>query len=331
MNIFITGINGFIGSSLARHLAQMGHNVSGSVRDSSDLSFLNDLQINIFTGAINDKAFLSTCFKGQEIIFHVAGLASDWGTKRAYYNTNVIGTMNVAQAALAAGVKRLVFVSSTAVYGLMGYRYRTENDPRPVKNFPYAETKREAEDWLRSFAVENNFPITIVQPANVFGPNDRTFFIKFADGLKKGMVRFIQHGTAWTCPTYIDNLTRALWLAATHQDAVNETFIISDGLEINWHQFVEKICRELEVPVPRSSLGFHFVYLISTIIEIIYQALPVQKEPPINRYRIRNFGIDYHFSIEKAKRVLGFSPTVDIDEAVRRTVQWYKEFREKKP
>jgi nucleoside-diphosphate-sugar epimerase len=331
MNIFITGVNGFIGSSLARYLVKLGHRVSGSVRDSSDLSFLNDLHINSFTGTINDEDFLARCFHEQEIIFHVAGLASDWGSKRAYYQTNVIGTMNVAQEAFRAGVKRLVFISSTAVYGLMGYRYRTENDPRPTKNFPYAETKREAEDWLLSFAIENNFPITIVQPANVFGPNDRTFFIKFADGLKKGMVRFINQGNAWTCPTYIDNLTHALWLAATHQDAVNETFIISDGLEINWRQFVEKICRELAVPVPRVSLGFRLVYLISSIIELAYRMLPVPKEPPINRYRIRNFGIDYHFSIEKAKRVLDFSPHVDIDEAVRRTVQWYKEFREKKP
>lgn len=331
MNIFITGINGFIGSSLARYLAAMGHHVSGSVRDSSDLSFLNDVKVNAFTGTIDDREFLSRCFQGQEIIFHVAGLASDWGTRRAYYQTNVIGTMNVAQAAFAVGAKRLVFVSSTAVYGLIGYRHRTEDDPRPRENFPYAETKREAEDWLKSFAIEKNFPVTIVQPANVFGPNDRTFFIKFADGLKKGMVRFINQGHAWTCPTYIENLTHALWLAATHPDAINETFIISDGLEINWRQFVEKICHELEMPVPRISLGFHLVYVISGIIELIYRMLPVPKEPPINRYRIRNFGIDYHFSIEKAQRMLGFAPHVSIDEAVRRTVQWYKEFREKKP
>lgn len=330
MNIFITGVNGFIGSSLARYLVEMGHQISGSVRNSSDLSFLDDLKTNIFTGTIDDRDFLDTCFQNQDIIFHVAGLASDWGTKRAYYKTNVIGTINVARAALNAGVKRLVFVSSTAVYGLMGYRHRNEKDPRPTKNFPYAETKRAAEEWLKSFAIENNFPVTIVQPANVFGPNDRTFFIKFADGLKKGMVRFINQGNAWTCPTYIDNLTQALWLAATHKDATGETFIISDGLEINWRQFVEKICREMEVPEPRISLGFRFVYFISSIVELAFRALPVPKEPPINRYRIRNFGIDYHFSIEKAKRVLGFSPRVDIDEAVKRTAQWYKEFREQK-
>lgn len=331
MNIFITGINGFIGSSLARYLAKMGHTVSGSVRSTSDLSFLNDLQLNLFAGAIDDKDFLAACFQGQEIVFHVAGLASDWGTKRAYYSANVIGAMNVAQAAFAAGVKRLVFVSSSAVYGLTGYRYRSENDPRPVKNFPYAESKRAAEDWLKSFATENNFPVTIVQPANVFGPNDRTFFIKFADGLTKGMVQFIRRGAAWTCPTYVENLTQALWLAATHRDAVNETFIISDGLEITWRQFVEKICRELELPMPRVSYGFHLVYAISSIIEFIYRLFPVPKEPPINRYRMRNFGIDYHFSIDKAKQVLGFSPEIDIDEAIRRTVQWYKKFREQNP
>lgn len=331
MKIFITGINGVIGSSLARYLAKMGHTVSGSVRSTSDRSFLSDLELTIVTGAIDDKDFLAACLQGQELVFHVAGLASDWGTKRAYYSANVIGTMNVARAALAAGVERLVFVSSAAVYGLTGYRYRTETDPRPVKNFPYAESKRMAEEWLKSFAREHNFPVTIVQPANVFGPNDRTFFIKFASGLQKGMVKFIDHGAAWTCPTYIENPIRALWLAATQRDAVNETFIISDGLEITWHQFVEKICRELELPMPRMSYGFHLIYAIRSIIEFIYRLCPVPKEPPINRYRIRNFGVDYHFSIEKAKRLLGFSPQIDIDEAVRRTVQWYQKYREQNP
>jgi len=328
MNIFITGINGFIGSSLARFLLKMGHHVSGSVRKTSDLSFLDDLPVNLFTGDIGAKQFLFDCFKGQSIVFHVAALASDWGVYQKFYEINVDGTKNVARAALKAGIDRLVFISSTAVYGLIGYRYRSENDVRPIRNFAYAVTKRKAEDWLNRFSLETKLPITIIQPANVFGPYDRTFFIKFADALKKRMMMFINDGKAWTCPTYIENLTEALWLAATKKEAIGETFIISDGLEINWRKFITKICQKLEVKVPRISIGFQFAYALAILMEGIYRIFNIKEAPPITRYRICNAGVDYHFSIEKVKTVLGYSPRIGIDEAIRRSVQWYKNHKQ---
>jgi nucleoside-diphosphate-sugar epimerase len=328
MNIFITGINGFIGSNLARYLLNMGHRISGSIRKTSNLSFLKDLQVSLFTGDISDEDFLLSCFKDQDIVYHVAALASDWAPRNTFYKINVQGTINVARAALSAKVKRLIFISSTAVYGLTGYRNRTEDDIRPKKNFRYASSKKEAEDWLRRLSVEKNLPMTIVQPANVFGPYDRTFFIKFASALEKRMMTFVNGGEAWTCPTYIENLTDALWLAATKKDAIGETFIISDGIDINWRQFIEKICLQLQVPQPRISFNFKLAYTLATLIEGIYKIFQIKKTPPITRYRICNVGRDYHFSIEKARNILGYSPRIDLDEAIRRTVQWYKEYKE---
>ena len=325
MNIFITGINGFIGSNLARFLVNMGHHISGSVRQSSDLSFLKELKTYLFTGDISDEKFLLDCFKDQDIVYHVAALVSDWAPMSAFYQINVRGTMNVARAAFNANVKRLVFISSTAVYGLTGYRNRSEKDVRPQNNFPYAATKREAEDWLRRFSTENNFPITIVQPANVFGPYDRTFFVKFAHALEKRLMILINKGEALTCPTYIENLTEALWLAATTEEAIGETFIISDGLDISWRQFIEKICRQLQIPAPKISINFKLAYGFATLVEGIFKLIRIKKTPPITRYRICNAGRDYHFSIEKARNLLDYSPRIELDEAVRRTVQWYQE------
>lgn len=327
MNIFITGINGFIGSNLARYLLSMGHQVSGSVRKSSDLSFLNNLPVHLYTGDITDEKFLQSCFQDQAIVYHVAALASDWAKTQAYYDINVQGTSNVAGAALNANVNRLVFISSTAVYGFAGFRYRNEDDIVPQKNFPYAVSKKQAEDWLRDFSTRTNLPVTIVQAANVFGPYDRTFFIKFAPALEKGVLTYVSGGKAWTCPTYIENLTDALWLAATAKNAIGETFIISDGLEISWRQFIVKLCHQLEAPEPRISINFRLAYILAALLEGVYKLCHISAEPPITRYRISNVGRDYHFSIEKAKTLLGFVPSIPLDEAIRRTVAWYKEYK----
>lgn len=330
MNIFITGINGFIGSNLARALVAMGHRISGSVRPTSDRSFIADLPLQLFVGDIGEPAFLTRVLVGQDMVFHIAALASDWGTMETFHRINVLGTMNVARAAQEAGVQRLVYLSSTAVYGFTGYRHRVESDPKPEHNFPYAITKLQAETWLRKFARENGLPVTIIQAANVYGPHDRTFFLKFAPALEKGLIPLINRGQAWTCPTYVENLTHALWLAGNHPRGVGETFVISDDLEITWAQFVAALCRELNAPAPRLSASFSVAYALASSIEGIYKLLRLRQEPILSRYRICNFGMDYHFSIQKAREVLGYSPSIGLDEAIRRTVAWYRHYQEGK-
>jgi len=142
------------------------------------------------------------------------------------------------------------------------------------------------------------------------------------------MMTYINGGKAWTCPTYIENLVDALWLAATKNEAIGETFIISDGLDINWKQFIEKICQELQSPKPRISINFKIAYAMAILMESIYKLFHIKTAPLITRYRICNAGRDYHFSIEKAQKILGFFPRIDIDEAIRTTVEWYKKYKE---
>ena len=327
MKVFITGINGFIGSNLAGFLIDNGLEVSGSVRETSDLSFLKDISVTLHQGDILNLNFLTECFQGHEIVFHVAALASDWGSQEDFFRINYIGTQTVAQAAKRANVRRLVFLSSASVYGFSGYRYADETHLQPEDNFYYGLSKRAAEIWLREFYQKTGLPITIIQPANVFGPKDRTFFIKFAPSLEHRLIPWINRGSAWTCPTYIENLTEALWLAATSDAAIGETFIISDGLDISWREFILKICNQLRVKPPQFSLNFNIAFRIASTLEIFYQFFKIKKSPPITKYRVCNFGIDYHFSIRKAQNLIGYRPRIDIDEAVRKTVEWYQNFK----
>ncbi len=244
---------------------------------------------------------------------------------KAFFDVNVKGSINVASATLKAKVKRLVFVSSTAVYGLNGYHNRKETDIYSEKNFPYAFSKIAAEVWLRKFSGGKKLPTTVVQPANVFGPYDRTFFIKVARALEKRRMIFINQGKALTCPTYVENLIEALWLAATKKEAIGETFIISDGLNFTWQQFIEKIYQQLQVQLPRISINFKSAYVLATLMEGIYKFLHIKEVPPITRYRICNAGRNYHFSIEKAHRILGYFHRINLDKAIRRTVKWHRE------
>lgn len=324
MKTFITGINGFIGSNLATRLIAEGQEVSGLVRKTSNLSFLEGLKIKLFFGDLSDKALLDKATQGIDVIYHVAGRASDWGPIELFRKVNVAGTKNLMESSVNSGVKRFVFISSAAVHGFRGFRNATEDSPKTATIFPYSITKREAEDLVNRYHRERGLPTLIIRPGNVFGPRDRVTFAKMAELIEKGQMVYISRGRPLTCPTYVENLIDAILLAIDRKDTVGETFIITDGLEITWKEYMDKIAEKLGVRRPLFSVPYPVAYSAAAVCEAILKLFRSKKPPIITRYRIANVGKDYHFSIKKARAKLGFQPRVSLDEGMERTVEWYK-------
>jgi len=327
--VFITGINGFIGSNLAKRLVEEGFEVLGLVRKTSDLSFIKNLNVQLFYGDISNHTTLkSKWFENVDTVFHVAGLAADWGKYQKFYKINVEGTQNIAHIASKVGVNRFVYISTVAFHGF-GKTNIKENDPIPTKLIPYAKTKWLAEQWLWNFSKSTNMAITAIRPGNVFGPNDRTFMLKYLEAIEKGKFAQINQGKAKTCPTFIFNLIDAIILASTHTNAIGEAFIVTDGLEINWNTFNNLLAKELGIKLKKTSIPFWLAMAIAKTYYGIHSFLNIKSEPFLTPYRINNGGKDYHFSIEKIKNMLGYTPKYDINTSIKITIDWYKKFRKK--
>ncbi|NIN92911.1 NAD-dependent epimerase/dehydratase family protein [bacterium] len=324
MRAFITGINGFIGSNLATRLIAEGQEVSGLVRKTSNLSFLERLKLELFSGDLSDKALLDEATQGVDIVYHVAGRASDWGPIELFRKVNVEGTKNLMESSLRSAVKRFVFISSAAVHGFRGFRDATEDSPKTATIFPYCITKKEAEDLVNRYHRERGLPTLIIRPGNVFGPRDRVTFVKMAELIEKGQMVYINGGRPLTCPTYVGNLLDAILLAVNRKDTVGETFIITDGLKITWKEYMNKIAEKLGARRPLISVPYPIAYSAAAVCEAILELFRSKTPPIITRYRIANVGKDYHFNIEKARTKLGYQPRVSLDEAMERTVEWYK-------
>jgi len=324
MRTFITGINGFIGSNLATRLIAEGQEVSGLVRKTSNLSFLEGLKVKLFFGDLSDEALLDKATQGIDVVYHVAGRASDWGPIELFRKVNVEGTKNLMESSVNSGVKRFVFISSAAVHGFRGFRDATEDSPKTATIFPYSITKREAEDLVNRYHRERGLPTLIIRPGNVFGPRDRVTFAKMAELIEKGQMVYISRGRPLTCPTYVENLIDAILLAVDRKDTVGETFIITDGLEITWKEYMDKIAEKLGVRRPLFSVPYPVAYSAAAVCEAILKLFRSKKPPIITRYRIANVGKNYHFSIKKARTKLGYQPRVSLDEGMERTVEWYR-------
>ncbi len=318
----ITGVNGFIGSHLARRILKEGNRVRGLVRKTSDLDYIKDLEIELVYGDVTFPETLGDALRGVDRVVHVAGIASDWGVFRDFYRVNFQGTLDMARAAVEAGVKRFVHISSTAVHGF-GYRDIDESHPKGTKLNAYSETKRLAEEWLVTFSRTVKMEVTVFRPGNVYGPDDHTFIDKYLDALYTGKIAYVNGGRSLTCPVYIDNVVEGIWLGCHVEGAVGEVFFLTDGLEITWREFTEKLADALGVKRPTFSIPFGVGFVVALLLEGVYRLLPLRGEPAINRYRVRNGGLDYHFSIDKARRLLNYRPLVSLDEAVKRTAAWY--------
>ncbi len=321
--VLVTGANGFIGSNLCRRLLAEGFEVNALVRKSSDLQFIENLELHRFYGDITLPETLKPAMTGVQKVFHVAGLAADWGAYSLFEKINFYGTKNVALAADAVGVKRFVYISTVAFHGF-GKRNVKEEDP-PAKNLiPYAQTKLMAEQWLWAFSKKSSMEITAVRPGNVFGINDRTFLFKYIDALLQGKFAEINHGKSKTCPVYVENLVDIMMLAATEPKAVGNAYLATDGLDICWHEFNTVLAKQLGIPLPKISLPYGLAMAAAKSYYAVHRLLRLRSEPFLTPYRVNNGGKDYHFSIQKLKDHFGYSPAIGLEEGLKRTVESYR-------
>jgi nucleoside-diphosphate-sugar epimerase len=319
----VTGGNGFIGSNLCQRLIDEGYDVNVLVRKTSDLSFLSELPVRLFYGDITQPKTLTEPLKNVEKVFHVAGLAADWGPYSLFEEINFKGTQNIALAALQEGVERFIYTSTVAFHGFGGENM-TEESPVADNLIPYAKTKWLAEQWLWDFAKQNRVKVTAVRPGNVYGPNDRTFISKYIDALLIGKFAEVGHGKSKTCPVYIENLMDIFMLAAHEEKAIGNAYIATDGLDITWHKFNTALAEELQVDLPKTSIPYPLAMAAAKTYYAVHQLLGLQHEPFLTPYRINNGGQPYHFSIGKLKDHFGYHPRVDLKTAILRTVEWYQ-------
>lgn len=326
MRILITGVNGFIGSHLARHMLDLGHEVTGLVRTTSDLKAIQNLPLRLVHGDITNPDSIIAAFAGIEIVVHTAGAVTDWGSMDYFEKSNLAGVQNIARAAVQAGVKRLVHISTVAIYGF-NVKNAPEDSPTPDSHVGYSITKLKAVQWLQSFTLENRLELVVINPGNVFGPGDEKFILPYLDIIHQNKFVYVGGGRSATCPTYIENLVHGIALACFHPGAAGETFNITDGLDITWRQFTDALYKGLGKDLITRSVPRNLVYVVAFAMEKLYQFFGIHKPPLLTRYRIDNASLDYHFSIDKARKLLGYQPPVDFETAVSRTVDWYLKFR----
>jgi UDP-glucose 4-epimerase len=308
-NYLITGIAGFIGSNLARALMAHGAQVRGVDNFiTGKRSNLADLAgIDFVEGSIEDPDTCARVCRGMDFVFHEAALAS---VPRSVENpaatnlANVNGTLNLLIAAREAGVRRVVYAGSSSCYGDQPTLPKHEGMlPDPIS--PYAVSKLAGEHYLRCFMRVYGLETVTIRYFNVFGPHQDPssqysgVLAKFSLAMLEGRTPVIYgDGTQSRDFTYIANVVDANLraMAAPAEKVSGRAFNVATGKRITLNEAVE-ILRELT--------GY---------------------SGPVDYAASRAGDIAHSLAdISLARQALGYEPTVDFREGMRRTIDWYRQ------
>jgi nucleoside-diphosphate-sugar epimerase len=323
--VLVTGANGFIGSALCRALREAGCDVRGLILQGTDAGVLGRMGVLYAQADICRPETLGEPLAGIRTVFHLAALARDWGPKRTFMRVNADGTRNVLEAAAGAGVRRFVHMSSLAVHRFSGHVDADESTPAQNRINGYCAAKIVAEGHVREYQSQGCLETTIIRPgAFIHGPGDTTVFVHLVPYLEGGKMMLLNRGRQLTCYSYVENLVEGMVLAASRPEAVGETFILTDDIKITIRELMEAMCAALEISPEFGSAPVWLARPVGWILEMLWKLARRPEPPPVHRYRANFAAKDFHFSCAKAKKVLGYRPSVPLQEGLRRTVEWYR-------
>lgn len=304
MKILVSGGAGFIGSHLSRGLLEARHEVS--VLD--DLSTgceanLNGRDIKFAVGDVRSSNALEHALDGVDAVYHLAAYISAPESVREpelCYDINIMGSLNLLIAAHKAGVKRVVLASSAAVYGDTEEPVSESRIPQPQS--PYAASKLSMEETAKVFAREYGLETVCLRFFNVFGPRQdpdspyAAVIPQFIQEFESGRgVTILGDGEQTRDFVFVEDVVQACLLAMESKKAIGESINIASGRSVS-------------------------ILELAGILQGFYPEAPeVQFGAPREG--------DVRFSqadITKAREALGYHPKIELEEGLRRTVEWFK-------
>jgi nucleoside-diphosphate-sugar epimerase len=318
--VLITGATGFLGGEIARRLSADGALVRALVRRPEKSEFLKASgNIEIVKGDITDAGRMYEVCKGCDYVIHAA--AALGGSLDRQRPINVDGTRRVMLAAAAAGVKRVVHISTIAVYGYTTMGDVTEDTPQKPGRVPYNVTKAEAEMVVREVSAAHGVPFSIIRPGMIYGPRSNGWTARMFQLGKRRPTIFLGDGSGCAHPIYVDDVVDLAILLATHRAAEGEAFNCSADPAPTWRDFLGGYSR-LAGHNQWRAIPVWPVKLIAPLAEWYLAARGEPQDIPI----LIPFMLSQKtYKMDKARKMLGWQPKVMLDEGIDRCAPWLRE------
>jgi nucleoside-diphosphate-sugar epimerase len=324
MKYLITGATGFIGPHLVKKLVSEGHSCRCLVRNSSNAEVLKELGVELVEGDITRAETLKGIADGMDRVLHMATLGhmSNFTVTESMFEViNVRGTLHIMTEALRARVQRIVHCSTVAAMGICSDVPATE-ESSCNPHHPYGRSKLKAEQKVLGLIAEKALPAVIIRFSMVYGPGDARDILKLTRLTKKGLFPKIGNRPKLTPLIHVDDAVKGLLLAA-EKGRIGEVYLLTNPESLPFDDIRKSLQQALVIKRFPLYVPEWAALTVASLSEKIFPL--IGKVPPVSRKNIESTLADRVFSIEKAKKELGFYPRVNPEIGLRETVEWYKE------
>jgi len=320
MKHFITGGSGFVGQHLVDECLQHGDEVVVFDREPLSEKHTKNPKVHFVEGDVRDVSALTEAMQGCDVVHHNAALLPIAKAGKAYWEVNVGGTKAVLEAARATGIRKVLNVSSSAVYGVpLELPVTEETSVSPVED--YGKSKVEAENICKKFREEHDLDISIVRPRTIIGIGRVGIMGMLFDWIMASKrIYIIGNGKNLYQFIGVDDFVHACYLM-TIKPCKNEDF------NIGTHTY-GTVREDLEALVKHAGTTARVQPTSATLLRMILKPLNVLRISPLGPYHYTVADKPIYFDITKAETMLGWKAQAGNIEALVESYDWYKENRD---
>jgi dihydroflavonol-4-reductase len=296
------------------------------VRKGSDMKYLSSGSVEIKETDLLEPEDVNDLLKGVDVVYHLASIrGSGWSLDDKEVNKVNVGiTRNLLKASVAEGIEHYVYISSVSIYGhpsgtLIGEEYPCS----PVTR--YGRTKYESERLVEEYYIKEKLPTSIIRPVITYGPRDTWGMIpKLNTLINSKRYLTVGNGNNRVHLIYIDDLIEGLMLVMKNKNAWGKIFNLAGEEPVTINKLVRIISSILNKKIHSLHIPVWFAWITGYLLETSFSFLSVDKEPFVTLDKIDIMCRDRTFNIRKAKRDLGFSPEINYERGLKKTVNWLK-------
>lgn len=339
MRVLLTGGTGLVGRRLLERAAEARRAPAGSPearRESRDWELTFTGRREVLGGELardhgarflplhldqEDPGALAAACRDQEVVVHSAALSSPWGSREAFRQANLEGTRRLLAAAEQAGVRGFVHVSTPSLHFRWEHRLDIpESSPHgPVYCNHYAWSKAEAE----ALVAASPLPHAILRPRAIFGPHDTTLVPRLMRSVRGGVLRLPSRRNPLMDLTYVDNVCLGIERAVARlPDLESRIYHLTNAEPVRLFSLLEQLFEALGEPVTIQGLPYSLCAPLVAGLDRLHRLLPGRPEPRLTRYTAALLHYDQTLDLSRAREELGYAPEVDMQEGVRRFVEW---------
>lgn len=318
-SVAVTGAGGGLGRAVIERLLAQGARVSGLVRREAHARTLSARGVRVVRGDVREADSVGEVCRDASVLVHLAAWMGGPGGLREARAVNVAGTETALRAAAREGVGRVVLASSIAVHGPVAEGVVNEDTPLRATGDPYGDSKAEGEGRARAVASELGLELVVLRPTMIYGPRSASWTLTPLAAIGRGLPAVLGSGRDLLDAVYVDDAAEAFVLAATVPAAADETFLVG-GEPVDWNTFFGRYA---------AMSGRRLRRLPAAPLRAAARGAARATRLLTGRARVAPESIDVmtsraRYSHEKAARLLGYRPSVPLDEGMRRTEAWLR-------